>query len=72
MDPDERKRYLKKIEEADQSGSVKKGGWLDRLIAQGNKGTEDQLAESKRIERRESEEGEGGRCFEDLGTTTNT
>ncbi|OCK76869.1 hypothetical protein K432DRAFT_249466, partial [Lepidopterella palustris CBS 459.81] len=44
MDPDERKRYLKKIEEADQSGSVKKGGWLDRLIAQGNKGTEDQLA----------------------------
>lgn len=43
MNPEERTRYLKEIEEAEKTGGVKKGSWLDRMIQQGNKRTEEQL-----------------------------
>ena len=49
MTPDERIRYLKEYEHAEKHGEAKKGGFLDRLIASGNKKTEEQL-------RREAEE----------------
>ncbi|OCL14810.1 hypothetical protein AOQ84DRAFT_370951 [Glonium stellatum] len=58
MDIEERSRYLKEIEEAEKTDSVKKGSWLDKLIAQGNKKTEDQLrAEQEKRERKEKKDG---------------
>lgn len=54
MNAEERSRYLREIEETEKSGSVKKGSWLNRLIAQGNKRTEDQL----RAEQEEKGKGE--------------
>ena len=54
MDAEERSRYLSEIEEAEKSDSVKKGSWLNRLIAQGNKRTEDQpRAEQEEKRKRE-------------------
>ncbi|KAF1977777.1 hypothetical protein BU23DRAFT_596117 [Bimuria novae-zelandiae CBS 107.79] len=41
--PEEREAYLKEYDEADKSGSHKQGGLIEKLIARGNKRTEDQL-----------------------------
>ncbi|KAF2447107.1 hypothetical protein P171DRAFT_430042 [Karstenula rhodostoma CBS 690.94] len=44
---EEREAYLKEFEEADKVGEHKKGGLIDRLIAKGNKRTEEQLAQEQ-------------------------
>jgi hypothetical protein len=43
MTPDERIRYLKDHEYAEKHGEPKKGSFLEKLIARGNKETEDQV-----------------------------
>lgn len=51
MTPEERVRYLKEYDHAEKHGEPKKGSFLDRLIAKGNKDTEEELrreAEAKR------------------------
>ncbi|KAJ4356251.1 uncharacterized protein N0V89_004282 [Didymosphaeria variabile] len=45
--PEEREAYLKEFEDADRTGESKKGGLIDKLIARGNKRTEDQLAQEQ-------------------------
>lgn len=55
MPPSERVAYLKEFEESDKQDSPKKGGLLEKLIARGNKRTEEQIArESKEREEREA------------------
>lgn len=44
MTPDERVRYLKDLDHAEKHGEPKKGSFLERLIARGNKKTEDEIA----------------------------
>ena len=44
MPPQERVAYLKEFEESDKTGEPKKGGLIEKLIARGNKRTEDQIA----------------------------
>ncbi|KAF9738046.1 hypothetical protein PMIN06_002933 [Paraphaeosphaeria minitans] len=44
---EEREAYLKEFEEADKVGEHKKGGLIDRLIARGNKRTEEQLIQEQ-------------------------
>ncbi|KAJ4989279.1 hypothetical protein SVAN01_05184 [Stagonosporopsis vannaccii] len=44
MSPDERVAYLKEYDESDKTGEPKKGGLIEKLIARGNKRTEEQLA----------------------------
>jgi hypothetical protein len=44
MTPDERVRYLKDLDYAEKNGEPKKGSFLEKLIAKGNKKTEDDLA----------------------------
>ncbi|PVI06039.1 hypothetical protein DM02DRAFT_610370 [Periconia macrospinosa] len=48
MSPQEREAYLKEFEDAEKTGEAKKGSLIDKLIARGNKRTEDQLAEEQR------------------------
>ena len=43
MTPDERVAYLKEYDESDKHGEPKKGGLIEKLIARGNKRTEEQL-----------------------------
>lgn len=43
MSPDERVAYLKEYDDSDKSGEPKKGGLIEKLIARGNKRTEEQL-----------------------------
>ncbi|KAH6618748.1 hypothetical protein C7974DRAFT_36550 [Boeremia exigua] len=45
MTPDERVAYLKEYDESDKTDEPKKGGLIEKLIARGNKRTEDQLAQ---------------------------
>ena len=45
MPPHERVAYLQEFEESDKSDVPKKGGLIERLIARGNKRTEEQLAQ---------------------------
>ena len=56
MDAEERSRYLSGIEEAEKSDSVKKGSWLNRLIARENKRTEDQ-PQAEQEEKRKRKDG---------------
>lgn len=49
MTPDERIKYLKDFEYAEKHGESKKGGFLDRLIAKGNKKTEDEIAQERKL-----------------------
>ncbi|KAL5386020.1 hypothetical protein DPSP01_004452 [Paraphaeosphaeria sporulosa] len=56
---EEREAYLKEFEEADKVGEHKKGGLIDRLIAKGNKRTEEQLAQEQK-EREAAMAGKGG------------
>jgi hypothetical protein len=44
MTPEERVRYLKDLDHAEKYGEPKKGSFLERLIARGNKKTEDEIA----------------------------
>lgn len=44
MTPDERVRYLKDLDYAEKYGEPKKGSFLEKLIARGNKKTEDEIA----------------------------
>ena len=54
MPPQERVAYLKEFEDSDKHDTPKKGGLLEKLIARGNKKTEDQIAqEAKDREQRE-------------------
>lgn len=48
MTQEEREAYLKEFEDAEKTGEAKKGSLIDKLIARGNKRTEDQLAEEQR------------------------
>lgn len=51
MPPQERVAYLKEFEDSDKTGEPKKGGLIEKLIARGNKRTEDQIErESKERE----------------------
>jgi hypothetical protein len=43
MTPDERVAYLKEYDDSDKHGEPKKGGLIEKLIARGNKRTEEQL-----------------------------
>jgi len=55
MPPHERVAYLKEFEDSDKHDQPKKGGLLEKLIARGNKKTEDQIAaETKEREAREA------------------
>ena len=48
MTPEERDAYLKEFDEADKTGEPKKGSLIDKLIARGNKRTEDQILQESR------------------------
>ncbi|KAI4907286.1 hypothetical protein J4E90_009789 [Alternaria incomplexa] len=55
MPPSERVAYLKEFEDSDKHDTPKKGGLLEKLIARGNKKTEDQIAaETKEREARDA------------------
>jgi hypothetical protein len=55
MAPHERVAYLKEFEDSDKHDTPKKGGLLEKLIARGNKRTEEQIArETKEREEREA------------------
>lgn len=57
MPPEERVAYLKEFEESDKHDAPKKGGLIEKLIARGNKKTEDQIAaETREREQREQRE----------------
>lgn len=43
MPPHERVAYLKEFEDSDKHDAPKKGGLLEKLIARGNKRTEEQI-----------------------------
>lgn len=58
MSPAEREAYLKEFEEAERTGEPKKGSLLEKLIARGNKRTEEQIA-------REAGEKEAARAGKD-------
>lgn len=45
MTPAEREAYLKEWDETEKSDTAKKNGLIEKLIARGNKRTEDQLAQ---------------------------
>jgi hypothetical protein len=49
MTPDERVKYLKEFDYAEKHGEAKKGSFLDKLIARGNKKTEDELREEAEL-----------------------
>jgi hypothetical protein len=55
MDPKERADYLKEFEDAekDENWTPKKGSLLDRLIAKGNKKTEDEIAAQQQLKAEE-------------------
>lgn len=54
MPPQERIAYLKEFEESDKHDAPRKGGLIEKLIARGNKKTEDQIeAETREREQRE-------------------
>lgn len=55
MAPQERVAYLKEFEDSDKHDTPKKGGLLEKLIARGNKRTEEQIErEGREREARDS------------------
>ncbi|KAF1963205.1 hypothetical protein CC80DRAFT_487597 [Byssothecium circinans] len=48
MSPTEREAYLKEFEDAEKEDAPKKNSLIDKLIARGNKRTEDELAREQR------------------------
>lgn len=61
MPPQERVAYLKEFEDSDKHDTPKKGGLLEKLIARGNKRTEEQIErEGREAEaRRQAQVGAG-------------
>lgn len=54
MPPQDRVAYLKEFEESDKNDAPKKGGLIEKLIARGNRKTEEQI-EREWKERQEME-----------------
>jgi hypothetical protein len=48
MTPAEREAYLKEWDETEKSEAAKKNGLIEKLIARGNKRTEEQLMQEQR------------------------
>ncbi|KAF1851707.1 uncharacterized protein K460DRAFT_362451 [Cucurbitaria berberidis CBS 394.84] len=48
MPPNERVAYLKEFEDSDKHGEPKKGGLIEKLIARGNRKTEEQIEREAR------------------------
>jgi hypothetical protein len=48
MTPAEREAYFKEFEDAEKEDAPKKNSLIEKLIAKGNKRTEEQLAEEQR------------------------
>lgn len=48
MPPQERVAYLKEFEDSDKHDTPKRGGLLEKLIARGNKTTEEQIERESR------------------------
>ena len=80
MPPHERVAYLKEFEESDKADAPKKGGLIEKLIARGNKRTEEQLAREAK-EREEAQKqathaavgpGAGASAHSAAGPTTDT
>lgn len=80
MPPQERVAYLQEFEESDKHDKPKKGGLLEKLIARGNKRTEDQIARETK-EREEAQRqaahatvgpGVGASTHSAAGPTTDT
>ncbi|KAF2257328.1 hypothetical protein BU26DRAFT_599841 [Trematosphaeria pertusa] len=59
MTPAEREAYLKEFEEAEKTGEPKKGSLIDKLIARGNKKTEEEI-ERQAKERQAARAGKDG------------
>lgn len=59
MTPEERVKYLKEFDYAEKHGEPKKGSFLDKLIARGNKKTEDQIAEENAAKAGKGQASEG-------------
>jgi hypothetical protein len=59
MTPDERVAYLQEYDDSDKHGEPKKGGLIEKLIARGNKRTEEQL-EREHAERTAGQTNLGG------------
>jgi hypothetical protein len=61
MTPAEREAYLKEWDETEKTDTAKKNGLIEKLIARGNKRTEDQLAqEMKEAEAQRAARAGGG------------
>ena len=80
MPPQERVAYLQEYEHSDKHDTPKKGGLIEKLIARGNKRTEEQL-EREQKEREESQRqathammgpGAGASAHSAAGPTTDT
>ena len=80
MPPQERVAYLQEFEESDKQDTPKKGGLIEKLIARGNKRTEEQLAREAK-EREEAQKqathaavgpGAGASAHSAAGPTTDT
>jgi predicted RecB family nuclease len=80
MPPHERVAYLQEFEHSDKHDAPKKGGLIEKLIARGNKRTEDQLAREAK-EREEAQKqathatmgpGVGASTHSAAGPTTDT
>lgn len=48
MTPAEREEYLKEWDETEKTDTAKKNGLIEKLIARGNKRTEDQLLQEQK------------------------
>ncbi|KAF2017404.1 hypothetical protein BU24DRAFT_345888 [Aaosphaeria arxii CBS 175.79] len=59
MSPEERDAYLKEFEDADRTGEPKKGSLIEKLIARGNKRTEEQLQKESLARQKEVQDAGG-------------
>ncbi|KAF1916870.1 hypothetical protein BDU57DRAFT_247905 [Ampelomyces quisqualis] len=66
MAPHERVAYLQEFEHSDKHGEPKKGGLIEKLIARGNRRTEEQLA------REAAEREQGNKAHSAAGPSTDT
>ncbi|EAT85017.1 hypothetical protein HBI56_076320 [Parastagonospora nodorum] len=68
MPPHERVAYLQEFEHSDKHDEPKKGGLIEKLIARGNKRTEEQLA----LEAKEREQAQAQRQAQSAGVGAST
>jgi predicted RecB family nuclease len=68
MPPHERVAYLQEFEHSDKHDEPKKGGLIEKLIARGNKRTEEQLA----LEAKEREQAQAQRQAQSAGVGAGT